>query len=137
MDSQNLEQHLIAHGLRPTRQRLAIAHLLFDGPDRHITAEQLHRELAQTGSATSLATVYNTLNQLLARNLIREVSVAPGVAYFDTNTDPHIHVYHEQSGQISDADPEQLGINLDDLRLPEGTTLSRIDIVLRVRNAEP
>jgi hypothetical protein len=29
-------------GLRPTRQRVALARLLFDGGDRHATAEQLH-----------------------------------------------------------------------------------------------
>ena len=31
-------------GLRPTRQRLALARLLFDTGDRHVTAEHLHGE---------------------------------------------------------------------------------------------
>ena len=35
---------LKAVGLRPTRQRLALAKLLFEGEDRHVTAEQLHSE---------------------------------------------------------------------------------------------
>ena len=51
-------------GLRPTRQRLALARLLFDGGDRHVTAEQLHNEALGADSRVSLATVYNTLNQL-------------------------------------------------------------------------
>ena len=29
-------------GLRPTRQRVALARLLFEGGDRHVSAEQLH-----------------------------------------------------------------------------------------------
>ena len=38
--SPNLVERLRAVGLRPTRQRLALARLLFDGEDRHVTAEQ-------------------------------------------------------------------------------------------------
>ena len=40
----NVVERLRAAGLRPTRQRLALARLLFDGGDRHVTAEQLHGE---------------------------------------------------------------------------------------------
>ncbi|HAJ48300.1 MAG TPA: transcriptional repressor, partial [Alphaproteobacteria bacterium] len=54
---------LRAAGLRPTRQRLALSTLLFDGPDRHVTAEALHDEARTAGFDLSLATVYNTLHQ--------------------------------------------------------------------------
>jgi len=131
----SIEQRLLSHGMRPTRQRLAVATALFGGPDRHVTPEQLHRELAEQDTRVSLATIYNTLNQLLARGLVREVSVTPGVTYFDTNTRPHCHVYHEPSGVLSDCDHNTLGIKLDELTLPEGTVLSRVDIVIRVRDA--
>ncbi|MFT4979786.1 MAG: Fur family iron response transcriptional regulator [Myxococcota bacterium] len=135
MDTTQLRQHLLSCGLRPTRQRMAIAEALFSGPHRHITPEQLHRELCAGDTQTSLATVYNTLNYFLGLSLIRELSVAPGLTCFDTNTDPHMHIYNEQTGEITDADAESLGIHVADLRLPEGTTLARIDIVLRVRSA--
>src|SRR5665213_481514 len=46
-------------GLRPTRQRLALAALLFAQGDRHVTAERLHEEVLEAGVSVSLATVYN------------------------------------------------------------------------------
>lgn len=54
---------LKAVGLRPTRQRLALAKLLFEGEDRHVTAEGLHAEARAADVRVSLATVYNTLHQ--------------------------------------------------------------------------
>src|SRR5207248_10906086 len=78
-------------GLRPTRQRVALARLLFDGGDRHVTAEQLHAEALAAAIRVSLATVYNTLHQFTAASLMREVVVEPGRSYFDTNTDDHHH----------------------------------------------
>ncbi len=49
-------------GLRPTRQRVALASLLVgDGHNRHVTAESLFAASMQTDERVSLATVYNTL----------------------------------------------------------------------------
>ena len=39
-------------GLRPTRQRVALADLLFAKGDRHLTAEELHEEAETAGGAT-------------------------------------------------------------------------------------
>ena len=50
-------------GLRPTRQRVELASLLFDDRDRHVTAESLHDEITKAGVKISLATIYNTLHQ--------------------------------------------------------------------------
>src|SRR5688572_14052907 len=61
--SPNLLERLRAAGLRPTRQRLALARLLFGGSERHVTAEQLHGEALAAEIPVSLATVYNTLHQ--------------------------------------------------------------------------
>src|ERR671928_2108479 len=74
-------------GLRPTRQRLALARLLLDKGDRHVTAEQLHGEALGADIRVSLATVYNALHQFTAAGLLREVVVAPGRSYFDTNVE--------------------------------------------------
>src|SRR5918996_426169 len=84
-----------AAGLRPTRQRLALARLLFEKGDRHVTAEQLHSEAMAARVRVSLATVYNTLHQLTEAGLMQEVVVEPGRSYFDTNIDNHHHFYFE------------------------------------------
>ena len=46
-------------GLRPTRQRIALAKLLFEKDDRHVSAEDLHEEARAAGVSVSLATIYN------------------------------------------------------------------------------
>src|SRR5438874_5167375 len=87
-------------GLRPTRQRLALARLLFEGGDRHVTAEGLHGEALGGHIRVSLATVYNTLHQFTEAGLLREVVVEPGRSYFDTNIDDHHHFFSEPAGTL-------------------------------------
>lgn len=119
-------------GLRPTRQRIALARLLFAVPDRHLTAEQLHGEARAAGNSISLATIYNTLHQFTAAGLLREVVVEPGRIYFDTNTGPHHHFYNEHSGQIIDIAADDIGFAALP-RTPEGQEIAAIDVVIRVR----
>jgi Fur family iron response transcriptional regulator len=122
---------LRAAGLRPTRQRLALARLLLEGGDRHVTAEQLHGEAIAAAIPVSLATVYNTLHQFTEAGLLREVVVEPGRSYFDTNTSDHHHFFWEASGRLQDIPGEHL--SLSGLpHPPAGTEIRRIDIVIRV-----
>ncbi len=124
------ETLLRARGIRPTRHRLQLARLLFNGPDRHVTAEQVHVEANASGEPLALATVYNTLNQLRSAGLLAEVIVEPGRVVYDTNTTPHWHLYHEQSGELSDMPAGRI---VDLPSLPPGTEVSRVDVVVRVR----
>jgi len=118
-------------GLRPTRQRLALAKLLFDAGHRHVTAEQLHGEALEARMQVSLATVYNTLNQFREAGLLREVVVEAGRAYFDTNIDDHHHFFHEGSGQLQDICGRQLQVaGIPDL--PAGMRVARIDVIIRL-----
>lgn len=124
-------ERLKRHGLRPTRQRLALVKLLFDRGDRHLTADQLHAEAAAAGVKVSLATIYNTLNQFTAAGVLREVIVESGRSYFDTNTSDHHHVLIEPSGELFDVPADH--VKLTGLPpLPEGTSLRRVDVILRV-----
>jgi Fur family iron response transcriptional regulator len=121
-------------GLRPTRQRLALARMLFDGPDRHVTAEALHGEVMDSNIRVSLATVYNTLHQFTRSGLLREVVVDSGRAYFDTNMSDHHHIFDEDNGRLTDIAPDD--VTLSGMpALPAGSKLSRIDVVLRVRSS--
>ena len=123
---------LRAAGLRPTRQRLALARLLFEAADRHITAEQLHGEATAAAIPVSLATVYNTLHQFTGVGLLREVVVEPGRSYFDTNIDDHHHFFCESTGMLQDI-PGAAVIVGDLPRAPAGTEISRVDVIIRVR----
>lgn len=118
-------------GLRPTRQRLALARLLFDGGDRHISAEQLHTEALGNTIRVSLATVYNTLHQFTEVGLLREIVVDAGRSYFDTNTTDHHHFFFEKSGKLTDIPGEMIGVTKVP-EAPEGLKISRVEVIVRV-----
>jgi Fur family transcriptional regulator, iron response regulator len=119
-------------GLRPTRQRLLLAQVLFEQGDRHVTAEQLHSESETRGAAISLATVYNTLHQFLDAGLVREVVAEAGRAYFDTNVTDHHHIYNQATGELRDISTDIVEMSaLPDI--PEGFKVDRIDVVIRLR----
>ena len=68
-------------GLRPTRQRLALAKILLNGAARHVTAEMLHGEAQEARVPVSLATVYNTLHQFTDAGLLKEIMVTGTVLF--------------------------------------------------------
>jgi Fur family transcriptional regulator, iron response regulator len=118
-------------GLRPTRQRVLLAELLFGGPDRHVSAEVLHAEATAKGEQVSLATVYNTLHQFRAAGLVRELAIDAARAYFDTNTSNHNHFFVEADGVLLDIPGD--GITVGGLpKPPTGMKISHIDVVVRL-----
>ncbi|NCO85465.1 MAG: transcriptional repressor [Rhodobacterales bacterium] len=124
---------LASVGLRPTRQRLALAKLLVgDGCDRHVTAEGLYDAAVMAGEQVSLATVYNTLRAFCGAGLMREITVDGSKSYFDTNKSDHPHFYWEDSATLTDAPAAELEI----LRLPTppaGAEIASVDVVIRLR----
>lgn len=121
-------------GLRPTRQRLALAKLLFERGDRHVTAEQVHDEARGAEIRVSLATIYNTLHQFTQMGLMREVMVEPGRSYFDTNTDDHHHFFAEDTRELQDIPGHMVKVsNLPEA--PEGTEIERVEVMIRVRSS--
>ncbi|PRY85618.1 iron response transcriptional regulator IrrA [Donghicola tyrosinivorans] len=124
---------LMQAGLRPTRQRLALAELLVgDGQDRHVTAEMLFSSAKEKGHKVSLATVYNTLRAFCDVGLMQEVTVDGSKSYFDTNTHDHPHFFWEDDGKLTDAPSEELQIvGLPDA--PNGMRIAKVDVVIRLR----
>jgi Fur family iron response transcriptional regulator len=108
-----------------------LAKLLFEGVDRHVTAEQLHSEAHAANIKVSLATVYNTLHQFTEAGLLREVAIEGSKTYFDTNTSDHHHFYFEHDGVLVDIDSDTLPL-LSVPEPPEGMEISRIDVLLRL-----
>ncbi len=120
-------------GLRPTRQRLLLAHLLVgDGRDRHVTAESLYAAAQASGEAVSLATVYNTLRAFCAAGLLREITVDGSKSYFDTNMTDHPHFYWEDTATLTDAPASELEIRRLP-RAPDGAEVAAVDVVIRLR----
>jgi len=121
-------------GLRPTRQRMVLGGLLFGAEDRHVTAEQLHAEVAALGEHVSLATVYNTLHQFKRAGLVRELAIEGSKAYFDTNTSNHSHFLLESTGDLMDIPGDTIEVTgLPEP--PEGMRITHIDVVVRLAKA--
>jgi Fur family iron response transcriptional regulator len=131
-----ISKTLSAAGLRPTRQRLALAALLFNGSDRHVTAERLFDEATAARLSVSLATVYNTLHQFTTAGLLREIAVDGAKIYFDTNVSEHHHFLNEETGELLDIDDGLMQLG----KLPpspKGLRVARVDIVIRLRPDQP
>ena len=121
-------------GLRPTRQRIALAELLFAGEHRHVSAEELHDEAFGARVNVSLATIYNTLHQFQEAGLLREVAIDASRSYFDTDTSDHHHFYLEDEQRVVDIPSTSIVIN----GLPEapaGMMVTHVDVIVRVRRA--
>ncbi|HHB81115.1 MAG TPA: transcriptional repressor [Aliiroseovarius sp.] len=126
-------QWLADAGLRPTRQRIALAHLLVgDGKHRHVTAESLYEASRAAGERVSLATVYNTLKVFSQAGILREITVNGARSSFDTDTSNHPHFFWEEDEQLEDAPSDKLEISaLPDA--PDGAEISKVDVVIRLR----
>lgn len=134
--ARDVREIMQAAGLRPTRQRMDLGALLFAGDDRHVTAEMLHEEALARCIPVSLATVYNTLHQFTKAGLLREVAVCGSKTYFDTNIGNHHHFYVEEDGRVLDI--EGTDLRVDGIAAPpEGMEVSRIDVVVHLREKRP
>ena len=133
LKEQRSAEWLSGAGLRPTRQRMALAALLVgDGEDRHVTAESLYAASCGSEERVSLATVYNTLRAFCDAGLMQEITVDGSKSYFDTNTSNHPHFFWEDTADLTDAPAEQLEIaRLPDA--PEGAEIAKVDVVIRLR----
>ncbi len=121
-------------GLRPTRQRMALAKLLAEAGDCHLTAEDLHARAAEAGHRISLATIYNALHQFTEAGLVREIVVDSGCSYFDTNVTDHHHFFFEDRRELEDIDGGEVVISTVP-EPPKGTKVERVDVVIRVRSS--
>jgi Fur family iron response transcriptional regulator len=125
------QDRLRAVGIRPTRQRVALADLLFADGDKHVTAESLYALAHSAYPPPSLATVYNTLKQFAQVGLLREVATPGHTTYFDTNVSDHHHYYIEAEGRLVDIPESRLVI--DGLpHAPFGKKVGRVDIIVHL-----
>ena len=120
-------------GLRPTRQRVAIAALLLDGRHRHVTADSLTEEITSAGLCVSGGTVYNTLNQFTDAGLLRRVMVHNDYSLFDTNTDHHHHFYQAENDQLVDV-PHDDVILAQLPAAPDGYEIKVVDVIIHIQS---
>jgi Fur family iron response transcriptional regulator len=136
MSKTSLTARLARAGLRPTAKRLQLAHVLFDGGDKHFTAEQAHEMATKAGMRMSQATVYNTLNQFAAAGLLNRIALDSKRTFFDTNTGDHHHIFYDDDGELVDVPLDQVQV-VGTPALKPGESLRRVDVILRVARQHP
>ena len=113
MDLTEIKKLLQQHGLRKTTQRLQVAQIIFEAHPTHWTADTLHAACVQKNIHLPLATIYNTLNQFESMGLLRKIHLQGNLCYFDTNLDPHHHLYLTESKVLRDIPMNSIRTEID------------------------
>ena len=130
-DYNKVIKKLSNNGVRPTKQRMVLAKLLFEKGKRHISAENLYLEVRKEDRRISLATVYNTLKQFTKLGILKEVVVDQNKSLYCNNNKSHYHLYIEDEGKVVDIPTDN--INLDLPSFPACLNLHNVDVIVRVR----
>jgi Fur family ferric uptake transcriptional regulator len=102
-------RYLRDHGLPVTAQRLAIADVVL-GTDRHLSAEEVERELRAHGTSAGTATVYRTLEVLVRSGLVVERDFGEGFKRYEAarGVPHHEHLICTSCGRVTEFRDERL-----------------------------
>jgi len=121
--------HLLSeHGIQPSAQRLAVAEYVLD-TDAHPPADRVFAEVRSRIPMISRATVYNTLNLLVRKGLLRQLVLAEGKVVFDPHVAPHHHFVDEVTGAIRDIPWDALEVRK--IETLKGVKVREYQVVLR------
>jgi len=94
-------QELRKAGLKVTLPRLKILEILESNSQRHVSAEDIYRQLLETGEDIGLATVYRVLTQFEAAGLVIRHNFEGGHSVFELDSgDHHDHMVCIQTGTV-------------------------------------
>lgn len=94
------------NGIKVTPQRVLIYAAFMKAP-KHPTAEHIINMVKKKNPNISAGTIYNTLETLVGKNLIKKVKTEKDVMRYDPVTENHHHLYCAESDKIEDYyDPE-------------------------------
>jgi Fe2+ or Zn2+ uptake regulation protein len=109
----DLTELLKQHGILPSAQRIAVAEVALAGTD-HRSADEVFKDARQRLPVLSRATVYNTLNLLVQKGLLRTVKLGEGSVLFDPKLEPHHHFVDDETGRVHDIPWASLAISSSD-----------------------
>ncbi len=96
-------EHLKNAGLKSTLPRLKILGLFENGQERHMSAEDVYRQLLSTGDDVGLATIYRVLTQFEQAGLLVRHNFEGGKSVFELNQGKHHdHIVCLQCGHVEE-----------------------------------
>lgn len=125
-------QLLRDRGIQPSAQRVAVADYVLHTAD-HPSADQVFARVSGTLPMLSRATVYNTLNLLVQKGLLRAFQLAEGRTVFDPLLARHHHFVDEDTGQILDVPWE--AVTVSRVESLKGFDVREYQVVMRGRRS--
>ena len=130
---QKTKEILGVNDLRPTKQRVLIGNFLFDGIDKHVTAESLFKKLSNEKHGVSLATVYNTLHEFCKKELLNKITIDTDKVYFDTNTSSHHHFFSDKEKILLDIKSQDVKISSMP-EAPKGKKIKKVELIIHLED---
>jgi Fur family ferric uptake transcriptional regulator len=94
-------QELRKAGLKVTLPRLKILEILESDKQRHLSAEDIYKELLETGEDIGLATVYRVLTQFETAGLVNRHNFEGGHSVFEMDEgEHHDHMVCVETGDV-------------------------------------
>ena len=127
-------QELRKAGLKVTLPRLKILEILENSDPRHLSAEDINRQLLETGEDIGLATVYRVLTQFEAAGLITRHNVEGGHSVFEMDDgEHHDHMVCIETGEVVEFTNDEIERIQKDIAKSHNFELIDHNLVLYVR----
>jgi Fe2+ or Zn2+ uptake regulation protein len=127
---ENIAQELARHGLRATRQRLALLALLKRSTN-HPTVAELHRKLTRSHPRVSRKTVYDILDSFVRAGMALVVTDGGEPYRYEGKTEPHYHARCRVCDRIFDLPAVANARLRGSAGLPEAFKIESIAVVFR------
>ncbi len=131
-------QELRKAGLKITLPRLKILEILESAPQRHLSAEDVYKDLLDSGEEIGLATVYRVLTQFESAGLITRHNFEGGHSVFEIDDGGHHdHMVCIESGDVVEFFSEDIERLQHEVARDRGYELLDHSLVLYVRPLKP
>ncbi len=127
-------QELKKAGLKVTLPRLKILEILENSDLRHLSAEDIYKELLETGEDIGLATVYRVLTQFESAHLVTRHNFEGGHSVFELDEGKHHdHMVCVETGKVTEFVNEEIERLQHEIASKFGYELIDHNLVLYVR----
>jgi Fur family ferric uptake transcriptional regulator len=124
-------------GLKITLPRLKILEILESAKDRHLSAEDIYKELLGSGEDIGLATVYRVLTQFEAAGLVTRHNFEGGHSVFEIDDgDHHDHMVCVDTGEVTEFVSEEIERLQHEIAEKYGYDLVDHSLVLYVKSRD-
>jgi len=127
-------QDLRKVGLKVTHPRMRVLEILENASPRHMTAEDIYRQLLDAQDDIGLATVYRVLTQFEAAGLVMKHNFEGGQAVFELDRGKHHdHMVDIESGKVIEFVSEEIERLQHEVAEKHGYVIEDHSLVLYVR----